>query len=268
MEIQVLISKKGTKVVTATQLHQALELPHQHYPVNVRKWIKDVYNFQDGIRRPVAMKDYGVRKWKDNPIVEDYYLTIEMAKHIALHSRSRVKMAISRQLVAHEDVLEQGDLLTKEQVLAVLDLTKAMGLVSCQDACERRHLETYEQRNGGRATDWWQYRSEVLGYSVDALRERLRKSGLKVNGKNRKQLLMRSDKHELVRTAVIDLFMSMGKRESYARVMGDLAKVFAKELNVEIFDDRDDALALAPAVNPTVVEEVKAGAKGAVLSCW
>lgn len=270
MEIQVLISKKGTKVVTATHLHQILQLPHQHYPVDVRKWIKDVYSFQDGIRRPVAMKDYGTRKWKDNPIVEDYYLTIELAKHIALHSRSRVKMAVARQLSGYEDVMEHDSLLSKEQVLAVLDLTKAMGLVSCQEACERRHLETYEERNGGRATDWWQHRSEVLGYSVDALRERLRLSGIKVAGKNRKQLLMHLDKYEIVRTAVIDLFMAMGKKESYARMLGDLAKVFAKEMNVEIFDDREDlpALALAPDVNATVVQEVKAGQRGAVLGQW
>ncbi len=270
MEIQVLISKKGTKVVIATQLHQVLQLPHQHYPVNVRKWIKDAYDFHDGIRRPVAMKDYGVRKWKDNAIVEDYYLTIELAKHIALHSRSRVKMEVARQLALHEDLYEQEALLTKEQVLAVLDLTKAMGLVSCQEACERRHMETYEERNGGRATDWWQYRSEILGYSVDALRERLRVSGQKVAGKNRKELLMHLDKYEIIRTAVIDLFMAMGKKESYARLLGDLAKSFAREMNVEIYDDRAEipALELAPAVNPTVVQEVKAGSKEAVLAHW
>jgi phage anti-repressor protein len=270
MEIQVLISKKGTKVVIATQLHQALQLPHQHYPINVRKWIKDAYSFQDGIRRPIAMKDYGVRKWKDNPIVEDYYLTVELAKQIALHSRSRVKMDIARQLAVHDDVQEREGMLSKEQVLAVLDLTKAMGLVSCQDACERRHLETYEERNGGRATDWWQYRSEVMGYSVEELRQRLSLSGRKVAGKNRRQLLMQLDKHEIVRSAVIDLFMSMGKSEAYARTLGDLAKVFAQEMNVEIFDDSSDlpALPLGPSVNPAVVNEVKAGKREAVLACW
>ena len=270
MEIQVLVSKKGTKVITATHLHHLLQLPHQHYPVDVRKWIKDVYSFQDGIRRPVAMKDYGTRKWKDNPIVEDYYLTIELVKHIALHSRSRVKMAVARQLSACEDPVEHDTLLTKEQVLAVLDLTKAMGLVSCQEACERRHMKIYESRNGGRATDWWQHRSEVLGYSVDALRERLRLSGIKAAGKNRKQLLIQLDKYEIIRTAVIDLFMAMGKRESYSRMLGDLAKVFAKEMNVDIYDDREEmpALPLAPEVNHTIVQEVKAGQKGAVLSQW
>lgn len=272
MKIQVLISKKGTKVVVATQLHQVLELPHQHYPVNVRKWIKDAYGFQDGIRRPVAMKDYAVRRGKDFAIVEDYYLTLELARLITLHSRSKVKMEIARQLAAQEDVRVQDAVLSKEQVLAILDLTKAMGLVSCQEACERRHLETYEARNGGRATDWWQYRAEILGYSVDMLRERLRVSGEKVAGKNRKALLLRMDKYEIIRTAVIDLFMAMGKSESYARILGDLAKTFAQEMNVEIYDDREEsaALDLAPPVsaNPIVVKAVKTGSRDAVLANW
>ncbi len=270
MEIQVLISKKGTKVVVATQLHQVLQLSHQHYPINVRKWIKDAYGFRDGIRRPIAMKDYAVRKGNDIAIVEDYYLTLELARLITLHSKSKVKMQIARQLAAQEDVREQDAVLSKEQVLAILDLTKAMGLVSCQEACERRHLETYESRNGGRATDWWQYRAEILGYSVEMLRERLRISGEKIAGKNRKELLMRVDKYEIIRTAVIDLFMAMGKSEHYARVLGDLAKTFAREMQVEIYDDREErpSLGLTPTVSPKVVNAVKTGRKDAVLANW
>lgn len=270
MEIQVLISKKGTKVVVATQLHQALQLPHQHYPVNVRKWIKDAYQFHDGIRRPVAMKDYGVRKWKDNPIVEDYYLTLELARLVTLHSRSRVKMEVARQLQAQEDPREQDHLLSKEQVLAVLELTKAMSLVSCQEACERRHLQAYEARNGGRATDWWQHRADVLGYSVAALREQLRRSGQKINGRNRKELLMQIDKYEIVRAAVIDLFMSMGKSEAYARQLGDLAKTFAQEMKLEIYNDQTDmpALDFGPSVDSSLVGEVKHGSRQAVLANW
>jgi phage anti-repressor protein len=270
LEIQVLISKKGTKVVTASQLHQVLDLPRQQYAVNVRRWIKDTYNFCDGIRRPVAMKDYGVRKWRDNPIMEDYYLTIELAKLITLHARSKVKMSVARQLAAQEEPGDREAMLSREQILAVLDLTKAMGLVSCQEACERRHLATYESRNGGRATDWWQHRAEVLGYSTEALRAQLRKSGLKVAGKSQKQLLMSADKYEIIRIAVIDLFMGIGKSERYARVMGDLAKTFASEMHIDIYDDREAGLALdfTPPVNPEIVQEVKAGKKGAVLANW
>jgi hypothetical protein len=72
----------------------------------------------------------------------------------------------------------------------------------------------------------------------------------------------------MVRTGVIDLFMAMGKSEAYAQNLGDLAKVFAKELQVEIFDDRDTIPALTPSIDPSVINEVKELQKGEVLSVW
>jgi hypothetical protein len=81
-------------------------------------------------------------------------------------------------------------------------------------------------------------------------------------------MLMQTDKHEMVRTAVIDLFMAMGKPERYAKNLGDLAKRFAKELNIEIFDDRDAASVFTPNVNVELVQEVKNARKGRYLQMW
>ena len=47
-DLQILVSKKGTKVVTATSLYMALQLPDQHYAANIKKWLTDVYEFKDG----------------------------------------------------------------------------------------------------------------------------------------------------------------------------------------------------------------------------
>lgn len=258
MELQVLISKKGTKVVTATNLHQALELSSQQYAVNIRKWLEDIYQFQDGIRKPVKMQDYAPRKIADSAIVEDYYLSIETAKCIVLSSKSKVKLKYAKFLQQQEDRPEVAiDMLSTDQVFAVLDLVKAMGLVSCQEACEQRHLRVYEERNGGDAANWWQHRAEILGYSVDALREKMRQIGRRATGKSQRQMLMQIDKYEIIRMGVIDLFMALGKNDKYARSMGDLAKNFAKELNIEIFDDRDGANIFAPQVNPQILHAVK-----------
>ena len=134
MELQLLVSKKGTKVVTATNLHMVLELPNHHYATNVRKWLNDIYEFKDGIRKPIRMTDYASRKNKDNPITDDYYISVELAKLITLNSRSKVKQKYAKWLFSLEDQVENAELLTKDQVLAVLELTRAMGLVSCQEA--------------------------------------------------------------------------------------------------------------------------------------
>ena len=267
MELQILVSKKGTKVVTTTNLHLALGLSNNHYAANVRRWLGDVYGFRDGIRKPEHLKDYARRSAKGD-LVDDYYLSVELAKLITLNSKSKVKQKYATWLLNLEDQVENAELLTTDQVMAVLELAKVMGLVSCQTACEQQHLETYEERNNGSPANWWSFRSDVLGYSTDKLKGALRQLGKKAEGKSQRQMLMQVDKYEMVRTAVIDLFMAMGKTERYAKNLGNLAKTFARELRVEIFDDRDTPPAFTPNLNPELVSEVKNLRRGRYLQLW
>jgi phage anti-repressor protein len=267
MELQILVSKKGTKVVAASNLHVALGLPNKQFATNLKRWLQDIYEFRDGIRRPELLKDYAKRPSKESAL-DDYYLTVELAKLITLNSNSKVKQKYATWLLDLEDQVENAELLTTEQVLAVLELAKVMGLVSCQTACEQKHLETYEERNGGRAANWWSFRSGVLGYSSDKLKDALKKLGKKPEGKSQRQMLMYLDKYEMVRTAVIDLFMALGKPERYAKNLGNLAKVFARELDVEIFDDRHASPAFMPKLNTELVNEVKNMQKGRYLQLW
>lgn len=97
MELEVLESRHGTKVVTASNLHQALKLPAHHYSANVRKWLKDLYEFQDGIRRPHSLRDFAKRPRPGDPI-EDFYITLELAKLIALRTNSKQKLKYARLL--------------------------------------------------------------------------------------------------------------------------------------------------------------------------
>lgn len=269
MELQVLVSKKGTKVVTATNLHQVLQLADHHYATNVKKWLNDVYEFHDGIRKPIAMRDFARRQLKDNHVLKDYYISVELAKLITLSSKSKVKQKYAKWLYLQEDKMEDAELMSKDQVKAVLELTKAMGLVSCQEACERQHMKTYEERNGGSPVNWWKHRASLLGYSTDRLRKKMKQLGIGASGKSQRQMLMQMDKHEMVRTGVIDLFMAIGKSEHYARSLGDLAKFFAKELNIDVQDDRSKmATALQPNTNTQVINDLKAFNKQGVLSLW
>ena len=267
MELQILVSKKGTKVVLASSLHLALGLSNKQYAANMRHWLHDVYQFHDGIRKPEHFKDFARRQSKE-VVVDDYYLSIEFAKLITLNSKSKVKLKYATWLLGHEDPNDRDSLLSVEQVLAVLELSKVMGLVSCQTACEQKHLEIYEERNGGSAANWWNFRAELLGYSTEKLREAMQQLGKKAEGKSQRQMLMQVDKYEMVRTAVIDLFMGLGKPEQYAQSLGNLAKAFARELNVEIFDDRDAAPAFLPKLNGELAEEVKDTRKMRYLQRW
>ncbi len=268
MDLQVLVSKKGTRVVTASNLHRVLGLPDHHFSTNLRKWLLDVYEFKDGIRKPEKMRDFAQRN-AQAPVLKDYYLTLELAKLITLNSRSKSKKKYARWLYALEDGAGEDERLSHEQVMAMLQITRAMGMLSCQTACERRHLDIYTQRNGGKATNWWKHRSGILGYSPAQLRKQLGKRGEEAGKKSLRKLLFRVDKYETIRMGIIDLFMAMGKSEHYARRLGDLAKSMARALNLEIYDDREEANIFAPRVDPVLVQQVKSlEPKGVLSRLW
>lgn len=257
MELQILVSKKGTRVVTATNLHKALQLQDHHYSTNVRRWLNEIYEFSNGIRKPIRMTDFAPRKIKDNPILSDFYISIEFAKLITLNSKSKVKQKYAKWLFSLEEQEESADLLNSDQILQAIELAKAMSLISCQEASEKEHLKVYEKRNGGNAANWWKHRSDLLGYSASKLRERVQMLGKSVSGKSQKQMLLLVDKYETIRTGVVDHLMAKGKPEDYARRLGDLAKVFAKEMQIEIYDDRQGASLFTSQIKTEVIDNIR-----------
>ncbi|HMR42539.1 MAG TPA: hypothetical protein PKC40_01835 [Saprospiraceae bacterium] len=266
MDLEVLVSKKGTKVVTATNLYQVLQLPKSQYLPTVRRWFKEVYEFKDGIRLPLHLQDYAKRH-TENGVVDDYYISVELAKLITLNSTSKVKRKYANRLLSLEDKVENAELLTKEQVVAVLELAKVMGLISCQQASEKEHYRRFEKETGAPST-WWGHRADVLGYSTSKIKASLQEKGKQPKGKSQRELLFQIDKYETIRAGVIDLFLALGKTETYARNLGDLAKVFAKELGIEIWDDSKAPVAFTSNLNQELIHEIHNMHKGELLSLW
>ncbi|MEO1711716.1 MAG: hypothetical protein AAFU60_00060 [Bacteroidota bacterium] len=260
MIIPVYVSKKGTKVVRAFHLHQALGISKDYFPKDVKRWIKDLYQFNDGIRNPERYKDFAKREAKEDQLIDDYYLSVELAKLVTLNSRSKHKLKYAKYLSAQESDLGQAERISSQQVKDLLELTKVMSYISCQLASEKKHLQQYEHRNGGNAANWWKFRASILGYSVEELRKRLQDQGQQAKGKTQRQLLLEIDRFEVIRAAIIDLFMGNGKSEAFARKMGDLAKIFAKALNVEVVDDRQAMpIPFTASVNHQLAQAIKDG---------
>ena len=256
MDLNIFVSKKGTKVVLATDLYQALQLPAQHYPANVKRWLNDYYEFSDGIRKPLKMQEFASRKIEGPVLWSDYYLSVDFAKQIVLRSRSKVKQKYARQLAMLTEGLDAAGL-TSSQFKHLIDITKAMTLISCQEECERRHLRIYRERNDGMATNWWQYRAEVLGYTSEGLRDKLRRRGaVEVSG-NQRELLAQFNPLDLIRAGVIDLFMAVGKPQDYAVRMGDLAKDLAERMELQLIDDHRKIDLFTEAVDPELVHRLK-----------
>ncbi|MBL7828183.1 MAG: hypothetical protein JNJ57_16245 [Saprospiraceae bacterium] len=97
MDLEIFESKKGTKVVTASGLYAALKLPVRQYSPQVRRWVRDLYEFADGIRKPQVYRDFAKRPRPGEPI-DDFFLTLELAKLIALRSNSKNKLKYARLL--------------------------------------------------------------------------------------------------------------------------------------------------------------------------
>ena len=96
MNIQILVSKKGTQVVTATNLHDVLDLPLHKYNSNIKQWLSDFYAFKDDIRQPIVLHDFAIRSQASKR--EDYYISLELAKLITLNSNSPVKQQLANEL--------------------------------------------------------------------------------------------------------------------------------------------------------------------------
>ncbi|MCB0638424.1 MAG: hypothetical protein KDC54_17460 [Lewinella sp.] len=243
-------------MVLATELYAALQLPEQHYGTTVKKWINDLYDFPDGIRKPVRFQEYAPRKIEGVNLWQDYYLCVELAKQITLRSRSRNKQKYAKQL-ATAAAEEKHHGLSQAQFLHLLRVTKAMCLVSCQEECERRHLRRFRERNGDSAAGWWRYRAELLGYNHEELREKVRRRGLN-QPHSQREMLAQVDPLELIRAGIIDLFMAIGKSPSYAQHMGHLAKLLSASMDLEIIDDQQQVDLFTRAFDPELAEKLKA----------
>ncbi len=240
LQLPIFISKKGTRVVRSMDLYRALELPTAQYSVLLRKWLRDVYDFQDGgIRKPENMRDFARRKTGE-PLVEDYYLTLELAKQICLQSSSKHKLKYARYLkaVMRKEGSDQRNAL--RQMQSLLHLVKALSKVSNQICCERRHAEVYKRRHGGRFDGWWNYRKKLLGIDKAKLRRKAQTKGDKDQAKTNLSLrnfLLHEDPTELIRVGIVDWFMAHGKNPDYALAMAQLGKDLALLLKVKVEDD-------------------------------
>ena len=101
-QIQILVSKKGTKVVTAYDLHSILQLPRYKFNSNISKWLTDIYQFSDNLRVPVAFKDFSEHNLQYSK-GKDYYISLELAKMITLASDSKVKLEVAKVLMTVMD---------------------------------------------------------------------------------------------------------------------------------------------------------------------
>lgn len=106
MQIDIKISRYGTKVALASELYRALRLPPWRYRAILRDWIQTEYDFGDGPpRRPELLRDYARRTTQDAQ-EPDFYLSLPLALQIAARAEGKGKRRVENHLRAADQALQ------------------------------------------------------------------------------------------------------------------------------------------------------------------
>jgi phage anti-repressor protein len=165
----------------------------------------------------------------------DYLLVKDAALAVIMMSGGKFASKLRKTVIELYNQHDTGLAFNVAQIEALMDLSKAMTLVSIQKEVQRNHYAIYNQTG-----DWYNYRAALLGYSKERVIEAMRN----INKKYRsiRQSFIHLDANELIRMGVVDFMMAMGKTEEYALNVGGLCKSMAKkmELGNTIWDDTKD----------------------------
>ena len=208
----------GNKFASAKELHLKLGFNK----TNFTQWIRRVL-----LNKPfIEDKDFSYLSNKSTggrPSI-DYLLTKETAISVIMISGGEKAHEIRMEVVKAFGEKQTGVLLSADQIGALTDMVKAMTLVSIQKSAEQKH---FKFKNFKKHVEWWTYRSELLGYSVESLKKALAKIGKKYS--SQKKALMHIDASEIIRTGVIDLLIALGRNEEYALNVAEFAKIIAEK---------------------------------------
>ena len=220
-----LIKNDSQYLVSAKELYKELGMKRQY-----SNWIKE------SIQRAYLehKKDFVTKMLKSSggrPSI-DYLLKRDSAIAIIVMSGGQFAKQVRDKVIELFKQHDTGLAQNNEQILALMDLSKSMVLVSIQKDVERKHFNLYNYPD-----TWWEYRSSLLGYSTTSVKEAMAKVNKKY--KSIRRSLIKLDANELIRTGVIDFMKAMGKTDEYAVNVGNLCKNMAEkmELGNQIWDD-------------------------------
>lgn len=236
-------SRKGSYAVTALELHDLLDFNPGMYQVHIKRWLKDSYVFENDIRRPVILKDYSIRLRSDRKGFTDYFLSLPLAKQIVLHSGARNKLEIARKIMKYES---EALVFEEREVLNILQLVRIMSRTSYQEQAERMHFAFYEKQNN--PVPWGDYRIEMIN-NYASLNHKISGFWDKKSAESIRKKCLSQQPNELIRIAVMDFLISKGKSLLYASKMAGLAKDFADEWEISIYDDHVSAHLFAPPID-------------------
>jgi phage anti-repressor protein len=220
-----LINNDNNLFISAIDLHKELGMKRQF-----SKWIIESIE-RAGLERD---KDFMAKMTESSGGRRgvDYLLTRDSSLSIIIMSGGQFAKDLRKKVIELYNQHDTGLAFTTQQIESLIELSKAMTLISIQEDVERKHFALYNNKY-----EWVRYRAALLGYGTNDLMKAMQE----VNKKHYsiRKSLIKLDANELIRTGIIDLFIILGKTKEYAINVGNLCKTFAKEMKLGniIWDD-------------------------------
>jgi phage anti-repressor protein len=163
---------------------------------------------------------------------KEYLLTKDAAINIIVMSGGQFARTVREKVLNLYKKFDSGLAYTTEQVESLIDISKAVTLVSIQKDVERKHFDLYNNKY-----EWHRYRAALLGYDTEDVIRAMREVNRKYH--SMRASLLALDANELIRVGVIDFMIAMGKDVEYATNCGNFCKMMAEkmELGRIIWDD-------------------------------
>jgi phage anti-repressor protein len=164
--------------------------------------------------------------------LKEYQLTRDAALCITMMSGGKFANSLRNKVIELYNQHDTGLSFNTQQIEALMDLSRAMTLISIQKEVESKHFYIYDNPQS-----WYKHRAALLGYNTSDVIEAMRKINKK--HKTMRASMIQLDSNELIRVGVIDFMLAMGKTKEYATNAGNLCKSIASkmELGNIIWDD-------------------------------
>lgn len=165
----------------------------------------------------------------------EYQLTRDSALTITMMSGGKFANSLRKKVIELYNQSETGLSFTSEQIDSLMDLSRAMTLISIQKEVEKKHFALYNDKYS-----WYKYRASLLGYNTNDVINAMKTVNKKHNSIRSSLALL--DANELIRVGVIDFMIAMGKTNEYAINVGNLCKSMSQKMKLGsiIWDDTKD----------------------------
>jgi len=223
-----IIKNQNQNLISARELYSELGIKRDY-----SHWIKQSIQRAE-LEENKDFTSFKTESTGGRPTV-DYLLVRDAALTVIMMSGGQFASKLRKQVIELYNQHDTGLAFTAQQIESLMDLSKAMTLISIQKEVEKKHFDLYNDKY-----TWYQYRAALLGYSTDDVIQAMR--NVNKNHKTIKTSLLKLDANELIRTGVIDFMVAMGKTTEYATNVGNLCKSMAEkmELGNIIWDDTKD----------------------------